>query len=92
MNVGIEVVNEDELTPGERQTAMAMAVLDGVLRLLDEATREEEGERYIALVNAAHDFGSALFHKVSGCCEGPDVSPKTMELLIPLMNQDRVLQ
>lgn len=92
MNVGIEVVNEDELTPGERQTAMAMAALDGVLRLLDEATREDEGERYMALVNAAHDFGSAMFHKINGCCEGPDVKAETMELLIPLMSQAEVLQ
>ena len=92
MNVGIEVVNEDELTHGERQASMAMAVLDCVLRLLDEATREEEGERYIALVNAAHDFGSAMFHKINGCCEGPDVKAETMELLIPLMNREETLQ
>ena len=92
MNVGIEVVNEDELTHGERQASMAMAVLGGVLRLLDEATREDEGERYIALVNAAHDFGSAMFHEVSGCCEGPDVKVETMELLTPLMNQSKTLQ
>lgn len=92
MNIGIDLVNAAELTPGEQRAAIAMATLDGVLRLLDEAVREEEGERYMALVNAAHDFGSAMFHKINGCCEGPDVKAETMELLIPLMSQAEVLQ
>lgn len=88
MNVGIEVANEDELTPGERQTAMAVAVLDAVLRLLDRAVAEDEGEQFVDLVEAAHDFGSCMFHQVIGCCEDPpSVQPKTMALLVPLLGR-----
>lgn len=92
MNVGIEVVNEDEMTPGERDAVVAMATLDGVLRLLDEASREDEGERYMALVNAAHDFGSAMFRQLRGCTDDTGVKPETMELLAPLMQPEGALQ
>ena len=87
MNIGVEVVNADELTPGECDAAVALATLDGVLRLLDEAAHEDEGERFLALVAAAHDFGSVMFHQIRGCCEAPDVKAQTMELLLPLMNR-----
>lgn len=87
MNVGIEVVNEDEMTPGERDAVVAMATLDGVLRLLDEASREDEGERYMALVNAAHDFGSGMFLHLRRIKKGVEVSAETMDLLTPLMEK-----
>lgn len=92
MNIEMSIESGGELGEHEKKAIAAISVLDGVLRLLDEASREEEGERYMALVNAAHDFGSAMFHPLRGCCEGPGVKPETMELLMPLMNRQEVLQ
>lgn len=87
MNVGLTVAGEAEMTEGERQEASAVAVLDAVLRLLDAAVAEDEGGRFVDLVDAAHDFGSCLFHQVRGCCEPPSVKPSTMALLVPLLGR-----
>lgn len=92
MNVGIELLNADGMTEGERDAAVAMATLDGVLRLLDEASREDDGQRYMALVNAAHDFGSAMFRQLRGCAEDTGVKPETIGLLAPLMQPSGALQ
>ena len=87
MKVGIEMVVLDGMTGGEHDMAMSMTALEGVLRLLAEASREEEGERYMALVNAAHDFGSAMFLHLRRIKAGVEVRVETMDLLTPLMEK-----
>lgn len=88
MNVKIEVAGGADMSEMERKGATAVAVLDAVLLLLDRAVAEDEGERFVDLVEAAHDFGSCMFHQVTGCCEDPpSVQPKTMALLVPLLGR-----
>lgn len=79
MEFGIEVEGLDDKQRDMVFTAAA-AMLGPIHYVLSVAVLEEDGERFIELVNAAHELADSMMHVMRGCCEG-GISPDALEVL-----------
>lgn len=79
MQFGIEIEGLDEQRRDVAYTAAA-AILGPVHHVLSAAVLEEDGEKFIDLVNAAYDLADSLMRTMRGCCDVA-IDPKTVEVL-----------
>lgn len=79
MEFGIEVDGLDDKQRDMVFTAAA-AMLGPIHHVLSVAVLEDDGDKFIDLVNAAHDLADSLMHAMRGCCAG-EIDPKTIEVL-----------